>query len=265
MLKCYCTLVRRNTSQISLIVIPEAGYSQIWILELNQTPWMNGVASPYPKANTPSSLQKTTVAMGRSTAPHMKIHEKNLCHNVLGEHPNRRQNGTQHASKTVSKNLQKWMPKGLRKANPKGPKSDWTGAQPLAHKRHYLPSPWGPRIHSKIGTLTECCFQKKRTKVPRIYLKKNYQGSRNNPKWGPETGSFQGIPRCNNNKSSLPKMGPKPEPKTLIFLSPKPLKKRAPDVTKRELQTSPNVSPRPGRNQRDASRKTTQHATQSHV
>lgn len=176
MLKCYCTLVRRNTSQISLIVIPEAGYSQIWILELNQTPWMNGVASPYPKANTPSSLQKTTVAMGRSTAPHMKIHEKNLCHNVLGEHPNRRQNGTQHASKTVSKNLQKWMPKGLRKANPKGPKSDWTGAQPLAHKRHYLPSPWGPRIHSKIGTLTECCFQKKRTKVPRIYLKKKWSG-----------------------------------------------------------------------------------------
>ena len=45
MLKCYCTLVRRNTSQISLIVSPEAGYSQIWILELNQTPWMNGVAS----------------------------------------------------------------------------------------------------------------------------------------------------------------------------------------------------------------------------
>jgi hypothetical protein len=81
--------------------------------------------------------------------------------------------------------------------------------------------------------------------VPRIYLKKKNLGSRNNPKWGPETGSFQGTPRCNNNKSSLPKMEPKPEPKTLIFLSPKPLKKRAQNLQKRELQTSPKKSSRP--------------------
>ncbi len=28
-----------------LVVIPKAGYAQIMILELNQTPWMNGVAT----------------------------------------------------------------------------------------------------------------------------------------------------------------------------------------------------------------------------
>ena len=187
--------------------------------------------------------------MMRSTAPHMKIYGKNWRQNVLGEHPNRRQNGTRHASKTVSKTPPKGEPKGEPKGSPngvqKGSKSDWTGAQPSAHKRHYLTSPWGPRIDSKIGTLTECCFRKKRTKVPRIYLKKKNLGSRNNPKWGPETGSFQGTPRCNNNKSSLPKMEPKPEPKTLIFLSPKPLKKRAQNLQKRELQTSPKESSRP--------------------
>ncbi len=142
----------------------------------------------------------------------MKIQEILVSHNGLGEHPNRHQNGT-HSKKERPKGVRKAIPRALNLAG-RAPRI-WShrafNFAPLAHQNPL-----------RKWHLDSVLIQKKTCERAEDLPLKKKNGVDKYSKMDPGIRAFPENPKMQKKKKLPAKKEPKPEPKTLTFLSPKP-------------------------------------------